>query len=299
MRDGSGGAVSERPWKPGDSNNGHDDFHGCAGEGSAISNVAESNSMPVLPDGLRVGQTRGDESSMSDLSFWGKVYQSTFTGSMMGAGSDVFAVWSYCLAYGRRGHVELNPKLLSMQIGMPEERVKAAIEFLAAPDPASRSAEEKGRRIVYESGFSYRIVNWRKYNPEEETRRQYWAQKQAESRARKKGLTQGNNVPHRTEPEHTASNDLPVTLPKTFPKTEEDAVAHAVFIGVPAEFARQVWHQAMGRGGRDGAGVPINDWRHHLKGRWIRKQSEDAEKGPKGEAREIQEVINVKTLNKP
>jgi len=105
---------------------------------------------------------------------FGKWFASTYTGSMLGAGSDVFAVWSWVIANaGPKGHLEINPALLAAMIGEPVERIQAAIDFLLAPDPNSRSSEEEGRRIVHEGAFSYRVVNHAKYRAarSEEARR--------------------------------------------------------------------------------------------------------------------------------
>ena len=105
---------------------------------------------------------------------FGKWFASTYTGSMLGAGSDVFAVWSWVIANaGPKGHLEINPALLAAMIGEPVERIQAAIDFLLTPDPNSRSSEEEGRRIVHEGACSYRVVNHAKYRAarSEEARR--------------------------------------------------------------------------------------------------------------------------------
>jgi len=105
---------------------------------------------------------------------FGKWFASTYTGSMLGAGSDVFAVWAWFIATaGPKAHLEINPALLAAMIGEPVERIQAAIDFLLAPDPNSRSSEEEGRRIVHAGAFSYRVVNHEKYRAarSEEARR--------------------------------------------------------------------------------------------------------------------------------
>ncbi len=106
---------------------------------------------------------------------YGKFFASAFSGSMLGAGPDVFAVWGYVIAHTVKGTLELNPKLLAVVIGMPEERVDVAIKVLCAPDPNSRSQEESGRRLVHEDAFQYRVVNHGKYRGirNEDDRREY------------------------------------------------------------------------------------------------------------------------------
>lgn len=95
---------------------------------------------------------------------YGKLFASTFTGSMMGAGADTFAVWGYVIANADgRGFVELNPKLLAAVIGSTTQAMAAAIATLTAPDPNSRTKDEDGRRIIREGTFIYRIVNHAKH----------------------------------------------------------------------------------------------------------------------------------------
>lgn len=90
---------------------------------------------------------------------YGKFFASAFTGSMLGAGPDVFAVWGYVIANANGGQVELNPKLLGAMIGCDPERIEAAIEYLCKEDKNSRSPDEGGRRLVREGQFAYRVVN--------------------------------------------------------------------------------------------------------------------------------------------
>lgn len=95
---------------------------------------------------------------------YGKVFASCFTGSMAGAGSDVFAVWAFALANAdATGRVELNPKIIAVLIGMTEENVKNVIEKLCQPDPNSRSKELDGKRLTREGEFLYFIVNYAYY----------------------------------------------------------------------------------------------------------------------------------------
>lgn len=119
---------------------------------------------------------------------YGKFFASAFTGSMYGAGPDVFAVWAYVIANAVDSQVELNPKLLAGVIGMTTERATAAIAFLCAPDAKSRSKVAEGRRLIQEGEIAYRVVNHETYRAirSEEDRRAYNREKQREHRARVK-----------------------------------------------------------------------------------------------------------------
>lgn len=107
---------------------------------------------------------------------YGKWFASAYTGSMLGAGAHVFAVWAWCVANaGRDGVLEINPRLLAAMIGEPDERIVDALDYLQAPDPNSRSEECEGRRLVHEGAYQYRIVNharYRQMRAEEDRREQ-------------------------------------------------------------------------------------------------------------------------------
>lgn len=117
---------------------------------------------------------------------YGKFFASAFTGSMFGAGADVFAVWAYVIANTVDSQVELNPTLLAATIGATPERMEAAIAALCAPDPRSRSKECEGRRLVREGEYAYRVPTYEAYRSirSEDDRREYNRIKKAEQRAR-------------------------------------------------------------------------------------------------------------------
>lgn len=121
---------------------------------------------------------------------YGKIFASTFTGSMYGAGVDVFAVWAYVLANTYESQVELNPMMLAAALGSTPDKVEQAIAFLCAPDPRSRSKTEEGRRLIREGEFAYRVPNFDAYRKirNEEERREYNRVKKAEQRERQRGV---------------------------------------------------------------------------------------------------------------
>jgi hypothetical protein len=95
---------------------------------------------------------------------FGRIFETMYQGSMVGAGPNVFALWPYVIAH-MRGHseygalVELNPVLLGFIFGTKESDVEAAIDYLCSPDPKSRTPTEDGRRLVKMGQFLYRVVN--------------------------------------------------------------------------------------------------------------------------------------------
>lgn len=96
---------------------------------------------------------------------YGKTFESTFTGSMVGIGPTTFSVWFYCIASCKPpGLVELNPVLLAVIIGCSEQEIEDAIQTLSNPDPRSRNKDEDGRRLIREGQFLFRMPSWPKYN---------------------------------------------------------------------------------------------------------------------------------------
>lgn len=119
---------------------------------------------------------------------YGKFFSSTFTGSMYGAGTDIFALWGYIIANTINSTVEINPHLVAATLGTTTEAIERALEYLCAPDARSRNHDYDGRRLVQQGPFQYHVVSHQHYRAirNEDERRAYNRQKQAESRARRK-----------------------------------------------------------------------------------------------------------------
>lgn len=133
---------------------------------------------------------------------YGKLFVRMYQGSMVGAGSTVFAIWGYCIANADpEGHtVDLNPALLATVIGDDVEDIKKAIAFLSAPDPNSHNKEEEGRRIVHTTGFEYFLVShemYRNMTNNEDLRAYFREQKRKQ---RKKDSDVKDNLGHSKDP---------------------------------------------------------------------------------------------------
>lgn len=104
----------------------------------------------------------------------------------MAAGPEVFAVWAYVIAHTQNSTVELNPRLLAAVIGSTPDRMTGAIDRLCAEDPASRSKNDGGRRLIREGEYQYRVPNHEKYRSirDEDGRREYNRNKQREHRVK-------------------------------------------------------------------------------------------------------------------
>lgn len=130
---------------------------------------------------------------------FGKIFESTFTGSMFGAGPRVFAIWGYIIANAKpatredgseTGIVEVNPPLVSACIGMTVAEVEEVIDYLTKPDPRSRSQIADGRRLLPIGGsFLYEIPTFAEYHRRQtpEDRKEQTRKRVAAHRAKRKG----------------------------------------------------------------------------------------------------------------
>lgn len=109
---------------------------------------------------------------------YGKIFESCFEGSMVGAGPCVFAVWAFTISKTFDSLVEINPRLLAAVIGAPVEEIEKAISYLSSPDPESRNKEHEGRRLIHQHAFTYFVPSWEKYDAirNQEERRVYMRQ---------------------------------------------------------------------------------------------------------------------------
>lgn len=117
---------------------------------------------------------------------YGKHFASTYTGSMFGAGPELFAVWGYVIANTVESQIELNPIAIAPALGMTPEAVARCINKLCEPDPNSRSKVADGCRLIREGQFAYHVPNHNSYRlvRDEQDRREYNRLKKAEGRSR-------------------------------------------------------------------------------------------------------------------
>ena len=130
---------------------------------------------------------------------YGKSFSRMYQGSMVGAGSHVFAVWGYCISNADpESHtVDLNPVLLSAVIGDSIERITTAIDYLSKPDPNSHNTEQDGRRIVHTTGFEYFLVSHEIYRnlQSSEELREYFREQKRKQRELSKNFSDSPKTP--------------------------------------------------------------------------------------------------------
>lgn len=185
---------------------------------------------------------------------YGKIYESTFSGSMVGSGSVVFSIWAYVIAHTKPDSmVELNPSLLSAVLGESEEKITEGIKQLCSPDPKSRSKAHEGRRLLPKSEFLFFVPRYKHYHGlrNDEERRQYFREKKREQRERLKACPTG------------MSNHVQVgqTCPPLSTQSESEAAKGSTPLRIPSGVSSNVfvrfkeWMQY-----RRGLGKKPKDW---------------------------------------
>lgn len=184
---------------------------------------------------------------------FGKIFESTYTGSMVGSGPVVFAVWGYVIANTRPpGLVEINPIILGTILGAPVEDIEQAIGYLESPDPKSRTPDEDGRRLIRVGQFLYKVPTWQKYRESrnDDERRAYNAEAARRSRNKRKESIQASmtindksassaQAEAEAEAEAYRERDIPRTSNRP---TLDQAKSAASNIGVSPEMADEWWH---------------------------------------------------------
>ena len=186
---------------------------------------------------------------------YGKIYESTFTGSMAGTGAHVFSVWSYVIANTKPDSmVELNPLLLAAMIGEDIGRIEQAIEFLCNEDVKSRSKNDCGKRLIKKAEFLYFVPNYQKYRgmPNDEARKLYFAEKQRQHRQRLKEC--------QTVKSNESNNVKQAVLLTASASCLEEVREFAKGEGVSESDADWFFYKCEGNGWTN-AGKKIRDWK--------------------------------------
>lgn len=166
---------------------------------------------------------------------YGKSFSSKYSGSMVGKGFAIFAIWDYVIANMKPdkeigAQLELNPILLAATFGEKQELIEKAIRALCAPDPDSRTKTEQGRRLVKMGQFCYRVVNGKKYMEirTQEELQSANRERQAIFRAKNKVKLPGEDSAMKALKNGEASAadySMPVAGGKTIEQAMEDAKA--------------------------------------------------------------------------
>jgi hypothetical protein len=105
----------------------------------------------------------------------------------------------------------------------------------------------------------FTILNWSDYQTDDQPIGQPNGQRTANERP---------TTDHKQEQKKDIDTYASVEPPPGFPKSEDEAIQHAMHVGAEPEFIRMVWNKAMSRGGNDAKDVPIRKWSNYIATEW-------------------------------
>jgi hypothetical protein len=127
---------------------------------------------------------------------YGKVFRQMYKGSMSRQGwESIVTMQQFIVLADSDGVVEMTLEAIAAETTIPIEVLKKGVEVLSSPDPGSRTPDEDGRRIALldnRRDWGWQLVNYAKYRKiqsEEDRReyqRQYWHNRPAEQKKKKK-----------------------------------------------------------------------------------------------------------------
>lgn len=180
-----------------------------------------------------------------------KLFASIYQGTLRG-NSHGLLVFTNLLAHADRdGIVDIHPRAIAEEVGLPSDQVRAALDVLESPDDESRSPEEQGRRIIRvdeHRAWGWRIVNYSKYRAirSEDDRREQ--NRQAQERWRLKNNKSKPRKPRSAQAEAEAEASLATPVGVACPPTAYSGSPAApkkarVIPECPVQEIVEVYHQ--------------------------------------------------------
>lgn len=125
---------------------------------------------------------------------YGKVFPGLFTGSLHGQPAPQLVFVFLIANSDPDGNTDAHPRAIASMTGLPILEVETALEVLMAPDPASRTPDEDGRRVEQVNPSLWHIVNYQKYRTmvDADTVRQQTKARVRAHREKKRSVTVGN-----------------------------------------------------------------------------------------------------------
>lgn len=97
---------------------------------------------------------------------YAKVFTSIYQGTLRGNAYGILVFTNLLAHCDKTGLVDIHPRAIADEVGVPVDKVREALSFLEAPDTESRTPDEEGRRIVrvdQHRDWGWRVVNYAKY----------------------------------------------------------------------------------------------------------------------------------------
>lgn len=218
-----------------------------------------------------------------------KIFSQIFDSSIVEDPELRFTFMDLLILCDAGGVVDMTHESIARRTNRSVEVIRRTIAALEAPDTRSRTPDHNGARLVRldaHRDWGWQIVNYTTYRQiaSDEQRREKTAERTRRWRDRNEAcdapvtpcdavVTHGDACDAMQKQKQKECResiarahacDLETELPPGFPKTEEEAKAHAGIVGCSVDFAGETWNKAMSRGGTDAKGRLIRSWRHYL-----------------------------------
>lgn len=143
-----------------------------------------------------------------------KVFASLYQGTLRGNAHGILVFTNLLAHSDKNGEVDIHPRAIADEVGLPEPAVRDALLYLEAVDPESRTPTEDGRRIVRmdaHRAWGWRIVNYAKYRAirSEEDRREQnrVAQEKFRNKSKPPSAKQSQAKPKKAQAEADAEGE--------------------------------------------------------------------------------------------
>ena len=155
--------------------------------------------------------------------------------------------------------IRTNPYLLADKAKITEAQAAEALDVFLAPDKHSLNPANEGRRLQKLDAGEYLVLNG-----------SWWSRRMAREN---KKLYDREYQAARRDPSGFPTTDASPTH-DGFPANDKQAAewCEVAGVGVPPNEAKQIFHEASGRGGKDYRGVPIQRWASYAKAEFERRQ---------------------------
>lgn len=97
---------------------------------------------------------------------FGKIYKSIYEGTLRGRPHELLVFTNLISCATKHGIIDKHFRAIADEVGLTVEQVKTALANLEAPDPESRTPDEKGariKRVDEHRNWGWKIVNYEKY----------------------------------------------------------------------------------------------------------------------------------------
>lgn len=132
---------------------------------------------------------------------YGKLFASLYQGTLRGRPDELLVFTNLIACADADGVCDKHPRAIAEEVGLPIERVHAALAALEAPDPDSRSQAEDGARLIRideHRSWGWMLVNYQHYrdirDPVERRKQVREAVQRHRTRRKESGNQQSSDV---------------------------------------------------------------------------------------------------------